>query len=164
MFRAEGLFDLFDVGFVVVGLGWEIIFEQDVVPHRAVGVEFVFAVQIEEELLVMHVELLDGDLAAEPAEHVDELAVAVSPLDPSGDKHLRALMFHFAVEEVAVASEVGSDIFLACLLECGLELLAEPPGLFGGFGFDFHVDDAAVCHGGFLLFGVHFSFRKASRM
>ena len=38
-FCAEGLLDLFDVGFVIVCLGREIFFEQEVVPDRAVRVE-----------------------------------------------------------------------------------------------------------------------------
>ena len=70
----------------------------------------VEAFQVGHELLVVHVELLDGGLAAEPAEHVDELAIAISPLDPTRDEHLRALVFDLAVEEVTVAPEVGSYV------------------------------------------------------
>lgn len=146
-FRSEGLLDLFDVGFVVVGHGRKIFFEQEVVPDRAVRVEFVLAVLVGEELLVVHVELLDGGLAAEPAEHVDELAVAVSPLDPARDEHLRALVFDLAVEEVAVAPEVGSYVFAGGPAEGGPELLAEHLGLFGGFGFERDFDEAVVRHG-----------------
>jgi len=146
-FRAEGFLDLFAVGFEVVHCCREVFFYQEVLPHRSVRMEFIFAVLVGHELLVCHAELFDGDLAAEPAEHVGEFAIAVSPLDPAADADGCGGLAAVGVEEVAVVvSEEGSDVFAAGDVEACLELLAELLGMFGRFGFKRDFDEEVVCH------------------
>ena len=146
-FRAEGFFDLFAVGIEVLRLGREIFFFEEVVPHHAVRVEFVFSVLVGHKLLICHAELFDVGLASEPAEHIDELAIAVSPLDPATDADFGGGLFAVGVEEVAfIVSEEGPDVFAAGDCEACLEHFVEFLGFGLGFGFEQDFDEAVVCH------------------